>query len=134
MNQHVFEIDSDPKALKPLRDEISELLKKKGFETCAAENILVALCEACTNATRHSYGEEPGHTIRVTLEDYPNKIILKVRDYGKKIELDKVREPKLPPDCAGGLGIHFMKTMMDEFQYNTTHRDGNELVMAKFKK
>ena len=64
----------------------------------------------------------------------PTIISVGACDFGEKIDLGKIPVPKLPPDKGGGLGIHFMKTMMDEFEFKTSHRDGNELVMAKYKK
>jgi len=133
VKSQTFVIQSTTENLKPIRSKIKPLLKKAGFSDKTLESILVALGEACTNAIRHSYGCEEGHEIRVTFEDHKAKIVLRIRDYGKKIDLSKVKTPTLPPVQSGGLGIYFMKTIMDELEYNTAHLRGNELVMAKSK-
>ena len=129
----VFEIESDTSELEPLRDKIKTFLEKSGFSDKTLQSLLVALGEASTNAIRHSYKNEKGHKVRVTLEDLPDKVVMKVRDWGQKIDVKGIKEPVLPPVKGGGLGIYFMKTIMDEFGYNTTHATGNELVMVKLK-
>jgi len=131
--QKVLVFDSDPRALKPLREKLKPFLDQAGLSEKGREEVLVAVGEACTNAIRHSYLGEKGHKIRVTLHDQREKLVLKIRDYGRKIDLSRVKAPELPPKKAGGLGIYFMKTIMDEMEYNTRHRQGNELILTKYK-
>lgn len=82
---------------------------------------------------RHAYHQDPNQKIEVTLEDDKDRIVFKIRDYGEKIDLAKVKAPELPPKKGGGLGIHFMKSIMDEVQYDTGHPQGNELILTKYK-
>ena len=96
--------------------------------------IQVAIGEACTNSMRHSYGGEKNHLIRVAIEDFRDRTVFKVRDYGRKINLSKVKSPKLPPTQPHGLGIHIIRSFMDRVSYNTGHRLGNEMVFTKYKK
>ena len=133
LKEEVLTFESDSKHLKALREAIHIFIKQAGFSDKTEEIILVALGEAFTNAIRHAYGGEPGHKIQVSAEEYQDKVILKIRDYGKKINLEKVKSPVLPPVQPGGLGIYFMKTMMDEMKYNTAHSEGNELILVKYK-
>lgn len=133
MRQKVFIIGSDPKHLKPLRETIAALLPATGLPEKTQEAMLVALGEACTNSMRHAYGGKSTKKIRVTFQNLKDKVVLKIRDYGRKIDLAKVKAPQLPPQSPGGLGIYFMKTMMDELKYNTRHLRGNELILIKHK-
>lgn len=132
-----FSLKSDPKNLQPcLRGNIAPLLDGAGFDEKTRESLLVALGEAITNSIRHSYNCEPGHDIEVTFEDGPGQVTLRVRDYGQPIDLERVKSkeaPKLPPDTPGGLGIYFMKTIVDSMEYNTSHSKGNELILIKKK-
>ncbi len=128
-----FKLISDSNELKPLREKLRPMLQKAGFNEKDIESQMVALCEAVTNAIRHSYQGQAGKEILVTLEETPEKVVFRVRDYGQKIRLGEVKEPTLPPVKGGGLGIYFMKTIMDELEYNTAHAQGNELIMSKFK-
>lgn len=132
-----FTIQSEPKNLQPLlRGELAPLLKQAGFEEKFLESILVAAGEGITNCIRHSYQNEPNHPVEVTFEETPDQVTLKIRDYGQAIDLERVKakeNPKLPPDTPGGLGIYFMKTIMDSVEYNTAHSKGNELILIKKK-
>jgi serine/threonine-protein kinase RsbW len=130
---HVFEIHSRTENLKVIREKIRPLLQAAGFQTKEEESILVALGEACTNAIRHSHLNDPDKIVKITYEEDPQKVVLKIRDHGKKIDLSKIQKPKLPPETSGGLGIYFMQTIMDTVEYNTAFDIGNELVLTKFK-
>lgn len=130
----IFKIESIAANLRQIREDIRPLLETSGFDSKVRESILVAVGEACTNAIRHAYLGQPGYSIEIIYEDAPDKIVISVRDFGKKINLQAVPEPKLPPERPGGLGIHFMKTIMDQVEYNTAHSQGNELILTKFKK
>ena len=134
MRKKVFVIDSHARNLKPLREKIMRFLRKSGVAQKVRHDILCAVGEACTNSIRHSYLGEPGRKIRVTAVDGEKNLLFKVRDYGRKIDLRKVKPPRLPRVRPGGLGIYFMKTMMDKLAYNTRHSRGNELIMVKYKK
>jgi serine/threonine-protein kinase RsbW len=129
-----FDLESDSSYLKPLRESLRELLAKSGMPEKDLESVLVAIGEAFTNSLRHSYQGQAGHKIQVSFEDQPDKVILKVRDYGLKIDPNAIPEPTLPPVKGGGLGVYFIKTIMDELEYNTRHLEGNELIMTKYKK
>jgi anti-sigma regulatory factor (Ser/Thr protein kinase) len=130
----LFEIQSRTENLKTIREEVRPLLEKAGFPVKDIESILVALGEACTNAIRHAYANEPHHTIQVTYEEDDEKIVLKIRDYGKKFDASQIKKPKLPPERGGGLGLYFMQTIMDKMRYNTDHDEGKELILTKYKK
>ena len=133
LKQQTFEIESDSCQLKPLRENLRVLLKQAGFSEKTTESMLIALGEAVTNAIRHAYLGQPGKKILVSYEEFAEKITLKIRDFGVKIKLENIPKPVLPPVKAGGLGIYFMKTIMDELEYNTAHTEGNELTLSKKK-
>ena len=95
--------------------------------------MLIALGEAVTNSIRHAYMGQPDKKITVTYEEFPEKVTFRIRDFGTKIKLETIPKPVLPPVKSGGLGIYFMKTIMDELEYNTAHTEGNELILSKKK-
>lgn len=129
--QTVLVVESDPAQLRGLRQKLRILLEKAGLPEKSRQEALVAVGEGCTNAIRHAYSGEPGHKIRVTVEEKGGRIVFKIRDFGRKIDLSRVKTPELPPRRGGGLGVYLMKTMMDEIEYNTGHRRGNELILVK---
>lgn len=129
-----FIIQSKSEELKPIREKLRRFLEAAGFKEKTLESLLVALGEAVTNCIRHSYKNEAGHEIHVAAEETADKVIFKIRDFGEKINLAGLKQPTLPPQQSGGLGVYFMQTIMDEMQYNTAHTQGNELILAKYKK
>ena len=134
ISEKVIIIDSDSAQLKLIREEIDRFLRTHHFSDKVREDILVAMGEATANSIRHAYESKPGHEVRVTLEDYPDKVMFRVRDYGKKINPAKLEKtPVLPPVEPHGLGIYFMKTIMDSVEYNTSHAEGNEVILTKLK-
>ncbi len=133
MNEQTLIIDSDSAKLKEVRAEIGKCLRASGFQDKPLEEMLVAVGEGAANAIRHAYQGEKGHEVRITYQDHPDRIVIRIRDFGKKIDLTKIKEPKLPPTEPNGLGIYFMKTILDDLQYNTEHTAGNEVIMTKFK-
>ncbi len=127
-------LDSDPCHLQSALKELAPFLQRTGFPEKTVQSLLVALGEAATNASRHSYCCEKGRPIEITLEDSSEKLVVRLRDFGKKIDLAGIKEPTLPPVKGGGLGIYFMRTIMDDLKYNTAHAEGNELIMTKYKR
>lgn len=134
MRRRVFVIPSDPSHLTTLRRSLARFLRGSRLSLKTRHEILVALGEACTNSIQHAYEGRPGKVIRVKVEDLEDRLVFKIRDYGRKIKLSQVRTPRLPSRKPGGLGIYFMKTVMDDLRYNTAHLRGNELILVKYKK
>lgn len=129
--QTVLVVESDPAQLRGLRQKLRILLEKAGLSEKARQEVLVAVGEGCTNAIRHAYSGKPGRLIRVTVTPGREKLVFRIRDFGRKIDLSKVKPPELPPRKGGGLGVYFMRTLMDGMAYNTKHRRGNELILVK---
>ncbi|HNV85691.1 MAG TPA: ATP-binding protein [Candidatus Omnitrophota bacterium] len=133
MSRRTFLIESRTENLEPLRKDLAQALGGPGLSEKELYGILVSVVEACTNSIRHAYGNAPDGKIHITVDDRKDRVILKIRDYGKKIDLAKIPSPTLPPVNPGGLGIYFMKTFTDELKYNTRHARGTELTLVKYK-
>lgn len=129
----VFILKSRPEELSPFREKLRALLQNENLTEAVRENILVAIGEACTNAIRHAYKEKPGHKILLTVESQKDCLVFRVRDFGEKIDPSRIKPPQLPATRGGGLGIYFMKEMMDKVEYNMRRRRGNELILTKFR-
>lgn len=135
--KHIFSLQSDPKNLQPfLKNDLAPLLKKAGFADKVKDTLLVAFGEAITNCIRHSYDCRPSEKIEITVEDHSDKMVFTIRDQGEPADLKKIESktsPKLPPENPGGLGVYFIKTIMDSVKYKPAHPKGNELIMVKKK-
>lgn len=92
----------------------------------------MAVDEALTNIIRHAYGGKPGKmAVSVTTAD--NKIEIVLEDRGIKFDPTQVPSPELPRHKPGGLGIHFIRTIMDQMIYDDRDPTGNQLCLIKYK-
>ncbi len=110
-----------------------------GFSTDELFKIELACDEACTNVIEHAYdGEEIGE-IRVKWQFAGNAFTITITDDGQPFNPGDVPQPNLtasPEDVdnlkVGGLGIHFMRNLMDEVHFFFEGNQGNRLVMVKY--
>ncbi|MEW5871798.1 MAG: ATP-binding protein [Chloroflexota bacterium] len=102
--------------------------------TC--HHLMLAIEEACANIIEHGYaGMEPG-SIRVKMRVEPRRVVVTVTDRGWSFDPTGCPPPDLESDCEhrpiGGLGIYFMKQLMDEVRYRSDRRGGNRLTLVKY--
>lgn len=113
--------------------------RQVGFNEDELFRIELACDEACTNVIEHAYGGENQGTIRVVWEYTDGVFTITIYDQGRLFDVDAVPEPHIPksPDDfdelkIGGLGIHFMRNLMDEVEFHGDTGEGNKLVMVKY--
>src|SRR3989338_2558285 len=95
MGNRQFELPSDTKELESFRQNLRALLGETGLGEKASGEVLVAVQEALTNIIRHSYCGTQGK-IQIQVENNAEKIKISIRDFGKRFDLTKVPDPKLP--------------------------------------
>lgn len=128
-----FELNASSEVLSPFRKELREILSQAGWEKKATEEILLAVDEALTNIIRHAYQGGAGKiTVSVAAADNMIEIILE--DRGKKFDPTQVPPPELPRHKPGGLGVHFIRSIMDQMIYDDQGPAGNRLRLIKHKK
>ena len=90
----------------------------------------VAVDEVVTNAITHGYAPGARGEIAVRLRRRPDAILLEIEDDG--VPFDPLQAP--PPNLGlpaeerpiGGLGIHFVRNLMDKVSY--ARRNGRNLL------
>lgn len=107
-------------------------MKESGLNEKARGEITLAVDEAMTNVIRHAYQGGTGN-IELTYIDDDRSIAIIIRDQGKLFDPTTLPTPQLPPTRPGGLGVHFMRTLMDEVRYQVVDQNTNELSMIKYK-
>ncbi len=128
-----------------LNNDIDEIQRLHGFiEEKFAENNIdpniifsfdLSLDELVTNIISYGLDDKEGHEIKLYFELNENSIKCTVSDTG--IEFDPFNAPE--PDTnipledrqIGGLGIHFIRKMMDNFEYK---RDNGRNIVILEKK
>lgn len=93
--------------------------------------IVLAVDEACANIIRHSYEGAVDKPILCEgqLEDGTISFIL--RDFGKKVDPSCIQSRDLGDVRPGGLGVHFMRKVMDTVEFEDCGAGGTCLTMRK---
>jgi len=145
-DQHVLTVSGHYEKIKSVCDFVADGAARAGLDEAAIFHIELACDEACTNIIEHGYGGENIGDIVVSWEKEGTSFIITLRDNGRPFNPTKVPKPKIPkkPDDptfseeevvkslkVGGLGIHFMRKLMDEITFNFDETTGNTLVMVK---
>lgn len=113
--------------------------KEAGFDSDEIFRIELACDEACTNIIQHAYGGEDGGVIRVEWNVSENAFLITMYDDGRPFDPDEIPPPNVPQDPddlddlkIGGLGIHFMRKLMDDVEFHVEGETGNKLTMIKY--
>lgn len=124
--------------LEIVRDFVHKLAIKAGFEEEVAGQIELAVDEACTNVIRHAYNNNRRRKIDIRVLLDSDKIQIRISDTGKGFEPEALPKPDLKAyvqsSKRGGLGIHLMRSLMDdvEFRFNPTKK--NTVTLTKYKR
>lgn len=130
-------IRCDPVELVCVRQRVREIATAVGFGDDEVLKISLAVDEALTNVIRHGYGgpcDQPIdlHIERVKVGTDP-AICVVIRDFAKPIDPAMITGRALRDVRPGGLGVHIMRTVMDEVSYAPLEGGGTRLTMLKKK-
>jgi len=82
----------------------------------------------------HKSGENDRDKIHISFADFKDRIEIQVEDRGPCFDPREVPTPKLPSTKPGGLGIHLVRSLMDEINYEPLKPQGNRLRLVKYKR
>jgi len=111
----IINIKSNPNELKNLRGQIKKYLNEN-FKDLKVDEILLAIDEAVQNIIRHAYEMKADQPIDIEIQKTQN-FSIKIRDYGKQVELSSIAPRKLDEVRPGGLGVHFIRTICKNVKY-----------------
>ena len=96
------------------------------------EDIKIAVSEACTNAVQYAYGDQTGD-IKLAFNIYDSYLEIRVSDKGKGFDVNAQpgNQTTDPDKIWLGLGIVFMRSLMDKVDYTSSDANGTEVVMVK---
>lgn len=117
---------SNPKNLAKVRKKIKYISEKAGFTKKEICNIALAADEACTNIIRHSYLGDYTKKINIKADIKDKRLEITIRHYGIKPDLKKITGRRPRRIRPGGLGVYFIKKIMDDVMY-----DGTRLILIK---
>ncbi len=93
----------------------------------------MAVDEALCNIHRHGYqGTSGAATLRVTTTHKPSSTIeICVEDEAEQVDVNTIKSRNLEELRPGGLGVHLIKTIMDEAIWSKSSSGGMKLNMRK---
>ena len=127
-----MKIPAEARYLKIIRIGVGHICEIVGFNSEVQNNIILAVDEACSNIVKYAYGQTTGDIIQLTCKLYDDRIEFLLRDFGKKVNLNQIKPRPLDELRPGGLGIHLIKSVMDDVVYDTSLKVGNKLKLVKY--
>lgn len=123
------------KNLAGIDDFVSEAAKQAGLADRAVYAVKMAVDEACTNIIEHAYGGEGRGQIRLVYHIQGDGLKIVIYDQGEPFapthvpELDI--EAPLEARQSGGMGIFFIRRLMDQVEFTFGTPEGNRLTLFK---
>lgn len=128
-------VKSKTENLSVVRDFICDCFNERGIAAKTLDDVVLAVDEACTNVIKHAYKYLPDGEIKIRLKFTDKKFTVDITDYGKSFESDLLKRPDMNEYFkmrkVGGLGVHLMKTLMDDVKYDSVPGKYNRVVLTK---
>ena len=115
--------------------------RQVGFDEDSIFQIELACDEACTNIIEHTYGREDKGEITVRWRVKQGSFVVSIEDSGRPFDPGQIPPPPSPPEPpppddefeiqVGGLGVFFMRELMDTVEFSYKAGQGNVLTMEK---
>ena len=128
-------IKSSPDALNRIVDAIESISLQEEWPPELLFTMNLVLEELGINIIRYAYGEDSNETFQIIITSEPSELTVDVIDAGPPFNpLTDAPEPDTDAPMLdrpiGGLGIHLVKSMMDEVDYKREY-DRNHLRLVK---
>ena len=122
---------SRPSRLKLLRCVIRDAAELAGLDGEATDAVVLAANEGCMNIIQHAYAMDPNGRIDVTVIKEQDALVLQLRDYAARVDVEKVCSRDLADLRPGGLGVHLIGCLMDECGFLEPPQGGGNLFQMK---
>jgi len=103
--------------LKPMRDAVLAALQAQGTNAGLANNIALAVNEACMNVIQHAAAGDGGTQVSLELLRQGGTLIVHVLDNAAPVDVSSIAPRDLDDVRPGGLGMHFMREIMDQVKF-----------------
>lgn len=134
--RHQIRRDARMDALGELREFIEAAAVQHGLVKDDVFSFKLVVDELCANIIGYGFEgrEEPGW-ISLSFDADAEKARLIIRDNGMFFSPDQAKRPELEADWKereiGGLGIYFVKELMDEVSYGRAEQNVNQFILEK---
>ena len=134
LKMYSFELKNDLSELETLRQNLENYAQCIGLCGKCIFEINLGLEELITNIISYGFKDNLEHLIKIKIRRNNKTLILYVEDDGLPFNPLEVKKPEHPCDIEnikiGGLGIHIIKTLMDDVFYERCEYK-NKLTLKK---
>ena len=124
-------------SLAAICELVTRAAESAGLDERGVYAVQLAVDEACSNIIQHAYGGEGRGDIECTCCPGDGELTVTLHDHGHPFDPSCVPVPNLQPtldECTGGgLGLYFMRQLMDQVHFESMPGAGNVLTMVKRK-
>jgi serine/threonine-protein kinase RsbW len=133
-----LEWTSDIRRMPDLRLQMRQWAEARGWTEPQVGELVLALDEAVSNIIRHGYDGQPQHKILIKAQGIHDVakgegVEIHVRDFGKQTDPAEIRGRDLQDVRPGGLGVHIMRAMVNQVEYQRASGGGMLVVLRKFR-
>lgn len=122
-------------SLDAVREFVARAARQAGLDEKDVYNVQLAADEAASNVIEHAYEGVMDGKIEISVETTDEALRLVMRDQGRQFDPDEIAVPDteaaLEDRSVGGLGLFFMRSLMDEVSFQHLPGQGNVLTMVK---
>ena len=127
-------IQNELSEVRHVADELARLAANYAISESVLADLQVVVDEILSNIIKHAYSDSKQRTITVRFEFLPNEVAMEFIDSGDPFDLRNAPHPEVGAGLrvrqVGGLGIHFVRKLMDGIDY--VRKDGrNHLSVRK---
>ena len=113
---------------------ISRFVAENGLAPAMLHDLNVVIDEALSNIISYGYETDAEGEITIQLEHRQDEIVVQIEDRGRTFDPLQTVSPDLNATLrtrkVGGLGVHFMRSLMDNASYKRINGK-NRLVLTK---
>jgi len=121
-----------PRELKHVRAAVKREALAAGCDENAAQDVMLAVDEACQNVIRHAYGPEHEGDMVLRIEQQEHTLVISLLDFAPPVDPSKIKPRDLDDVRPGGLGTYLIQEVMDSAEFvEPPPGCGNLLRMVK---
>jgi serine/threonine-protein kinase RsbW len=124
--------------LSAICEFVTAAARDAGLCEHAVYDVQIAVDEACSNIIEHAYGGEGRGSIECTCRVNHRGLTIVLLDQGRPFDPQRATDPdlccSLQDRTEGGLGLYFIRRLMDQVHFEFSPGSGNVLTMSKLRK
>jgi len=132
--QDTFALPTTLPSIDDARRWVSAHARLAQLDAEAISELEIAMTEALSNVIRHSYYEQPGERILLSLRIDDDKLELGIRDRGRPFDTDAYLPPDLDVPSDSGYGVFLMEELMDEVTRLPLDEGGTLVSLVRYRK